>query len=223
MKIKIGPYKDWIGPYQIADLIVFWDDEKAHNFGRFLATGSFKESTSNKLFDRDEHKTWLYRLCEWIHSKQSRKVKIHIDDYDIWNTDATLAIIILPMLKKIKEDKHGTPWIHDEDVPEELRSDKAPPKRYDYDWDTNNDRRWHWVLDEMIWSFEQLQPDYDWEDQYHKGKIEFVKHPLENGMNALTRGPGDTHQFDRKGYMEHNDRIQRGLILFGKYFRSLWT
>jgi hypothetical protein len=36
------------------------------------------------------------------------------------------------------------------------------------------------------------------------------------------RGPNDTHKWDKDGYMKHNERIQVGLVLFGKYFRNLW-
>ena len=26
MKVKIGPYKNWFGPYQLAEKILFWKD-----------------------------------------------------------------------------------------------------------------------------------------------------------------------------------------------------
>lgn len=223
MKIKIGPYKDWIGPYQIASKIVFWDEDKAHIFGRFLSTGSFKEKTSDRLFDENTHRTWLHKFCEWVDSKKQRKIKIHIDNYDVWNADSTLSLIILPVLVKIKEQKHGSPFVDDEDVPEEIRSDKAEPKEHEWDTDSNFEKRWNWVLDEMIWTFSQLQPDCDWEAQYHTGKIDFRTEPIENGMMRLVKGPEDTHTFDKEGHKKHSDRIQNGLRLFGKYYRALWT
>lgn len=224
MKIYIGPFKNWIGPYQIAETIVFWDKDKAHEFGRFLSTGSTKQTRSNKLFDDEKHYTWFHRFLSWIDGKKERKVDVRIDDYDIWNTDSTLALIVLPMLQKIKDAKQGTPFIQDEDVPDELKSSNAKPKEHKWDWDDNNEARWNWVLSEMIWAFEQLQPGCDWESQYHTGKIEFLKgEPDERGNFPLLRGPGDTHKLDRDGLMAHSKRIDRGTILFGKYFRSLWT
>ena len=27
MKVKIGPYKNWFGPYQLAELLCFWAKE----------------------------------------------------------------------------------------------------------------------------------------------------------------------------------------------------
>ncbi len=42
--------------------------------------------------------------------------------------DYTLSHIVVPMLKQLKETKHGAPFVDDEDVPEELKSTSAPPK-----------------------------------------------------------------------------------------------
>ena len=38
-----------------------------------------------------------------------RTEKIHIDPWDTWSMDYTLALIILPMLNQLKESKHGAP------------------------------------------------------------------------------------------------------------------
>jgi len=86
--------------------------------------------------------------------ERARKISIRIDKYDTWSMDSTLALIIHPMLIQLKQTKHGSPWIDDEDVPEELRSTSAPPKENEWDADDNHHARWDWVLDEMIWAFE---------------------------------------------------------------------
>jgi hypothetical protein len=52
--------------------------------------------------------------------------------------DHTLSHIVLPMLKQLKKDKHGSPLVDDEDVPEELRSTSAPAKENDWDIDDNH-------------------------------------------------------------------------------------
>ena len=77
-------------------------------------------------------------------------------------------------------------------------------------------------MDEMIWTFEELQPNYDWEEQYHSGNIEFKSELLDNGMYELKRGPNDTSTFDKEGHQAHADRIKNGLRLFGKYYLNLW-
>lgn len=212
MRVIIGKYKSFVGPYQIAEKILFWmgkDDDKVFKFGTWLAGGENKES-------------WLMKLCTWIESKRHRTVKVRIDKYDTWNIDSTLAVIILPMLKQLKVTKHGAPLVAIKDVPKELRPTIAPTNDNGYVDDTHF-QRWDWVLDEMIWAFEQLQPESDWESQFHTGKIDIVWKPCENGMSEMTKGPADTHVFDSKGYMKYSKRIDNGLRLFGTYFRGLWT
>ena len=233
MKVNIGPYRDWIGPYQIADALCFWvkevEDEHGlkskpdwvHDFGTWLAGGEEKES-------------WLTKACQWIHDKKKRKVKVHIDNYDTWNMDGTLAYIILPMLKQLQATKHGSPLVDDADVPDGLglRSTEAPPKENKWDTDENTHKRWEWVLAEIIWTFEQLHNDYDWEAQYHKGVIDMAWKPVDKEGNEvpkedaklyqMEKGPKDTHEFDVEGYTAHSKRIDNGLVLFGKYYRGLW-
>jgi hypothetical protein len=156
---------------------------------------------------------------------------VKIDNYDTWSMDSTLTPIILPMLKQLKETKHGAPFTEDEDVPERLRSTtKAAIKSKKESWDTdcNHFRRWDWILDEMIWAFEQLADD-DWEAQFHTGTSDIVWVPskeLDAKGKPLTyemkSGPKDTRKWDKKGYTKHSTRIDNGTRLFGKYFRALW-
>ena len=73
---------------------------------------------------------------------------IHIDQYDTWSMDCTLALIIAPMLKQLKESTHGAPFTDNEDVPEELRSETDTLGLGDTHF-----QKWDWILDEMIWAF----------------------------------------------------------------------
>lgn len=227
MKIYIGPYKNWFGPYQLAEKILFWkdkNDDVVFNFGRWLA-GDDEHIEDETIFNRkiDPKKTLLYRFMLWIDSKKKRKVKIQIDNYDVWNMNNTLAMIILPMLKKLKESKHGSPCVDDEDVPEELRSTTAPPKENEWDTDGNFFKRWDYVMDEMIWTFEQLQPEYDWEDQYYTGVSDLrLKKNDDSPHYQIVDGPNHTSVFDKEGHQKHAERIDNGLRLFGKYYQGLW-
>ena len=247
MKVYIGPYTNWIGPYQIAEKILFWmdkdDDERVHKFGEFLAHGFHKktEEQSKRWFGGDDRPiTLLYKACNWIQSKKKQKVKIHIDRWDTWNMDSTLSPIILPMLKQLKATKHGSAQVDAEDVPEELRikghEDWSQQLQFEFDdheeyktnsWDITH-RRWDWVMDEMIWTFEQLQPDYDWEEQYASGVSDHYSEPCkwdENGKPTLYQmmdGPNHTYEVDWESRNKHDERISNGLRLFGKYYRGLW-
>lgn len=232
MKVRIGPYKNWFGPYQVADALCFWVPKKrdeygcechpdwVHKFGGFLAYG-FDEKPDP--FGRIEvNQTWLYKFLSWVDSKKKRTVKIHIDSYDAWSMSDTLAMIILPMLKILKEKKHGAPLTDDKDVPKKLQSTNAPPKKNEWDTDGNHFKRWNWVLDEMIWTFEQLNDDNN-DAQFHSGKNDYyLGLPNEKGNRQILEGPNHTWKYDVKAHEKHNKRIQNGLMLFGKYYRNLW-
>jgi hypothetical protein len=188
MKVYLGPYKQWIGPYQISELLKYIGIPKDYrmNVGEWLA-------------GKDED-SLLFKFCLWLETKRKRKVKVKIDYYDIWNADSTLAYIILPLLKEIQLHKHGSPNTDDEDVPEELRSTVSPPKNGEYGCDGNIYLRWEWILNEMIWTFEQLQEDSNGDAQFFPDKRTYLR---------------DEH-------MAYNDRINNGLRLFGKYYQALW-
>jgi hypothetical protein len=235
MKVTIGPYTHWFGPYQLAEKILFWipkerDEhgflhtaDRVHRFGEWLAHGSVEpeaEVGEYTLLGKDRPVTLLYKLLLWIDSKKQRKVRVHIDRWDTWSMNNTLAYIILPMLKQLKAAKQGAPYVQDEDVPEHLRSTAAPPKEKDYDLDDNHFKRWDWVLDEMIFSFENIVDD-SWEEQFHSGEGDFVFKKLENGMSELIQ-TGD-RKYDREGHKAYAARIQNGCRLFGVYFQNLWT
>jgi hypothetical protein len=44
---------------------------------------------------------------------------------------------------------------------------------------------------------------------------------MENTFKMIDDNP-EEHWYDRDGHQLHEDRIQEGLDLFGKHFRSLW-
>ena len=240
MKVKIGPYANWFGPYQLAELLCFWAKEEkdeygfprkpdwVHNFGEWLAHGSIEPEAKvgeRRSWSRDRHHTWLYRFLSWIHSKQERTIKVHIDRWDTWGMDHTLAYIVLPMLKQLNEKKHGAPFVDDEDVPEELRSTSAPEltqeEKDNGHTDEHHFKRWDWAMGEMIFAFDSKVND-GWEEQFESGEsdLEFVQ--LENGMSQMVDGPNHTKVYDWEGRKQYEARIQNGFRLFGKYYQSLW-
>lgn len=236
MKVRIGPYSNYIGPYQIAEKILFWIpkydkntfeyteayDKYVHRFGEWLSE------------DKNGNDSWLTKVCRWIESKRKRTIKIKIDHWDTWSMDSTLALIILPMLKQLRDTKHGSPMVDSEDVPEEMRlidheqwdSQECfdfyhEPSLQNIQCDVHD--RWNWVLNEMIWAFEQIVDD-DNDKQFWTGEHDIVWEPCEDNPNLseMKHGPKHTAVFDSEGYQKHHDRIKRGLTLFGKYFRGLW-
>lgn len=209
MKIYINKYKNnWISPYTVKKLFFFWKKDY-------------------DAFDK-EPPAWLQKTCEgWlkIANKLNREIRyIHIDSHDVWNMDSTLARIILPMLKELKRQKNGAGYVDDEDVPYGLRSFNSKPKENEYDIDDFHFMRWEWVLDELIWTFTALHPDTDYTDNYHSGNIDhvWIPSPDREGHHQLETGPNHTWTYDREGHKLHQDRVNNGLRLFGKYYHNLW-
>jgi len=202
----------------------------------FVKIGSYRNRWISRVHDRhmeqkygsdwDENQDWEDSAWEWVEGKlqsfynvtinrfidgKERKIKVRIDRYDTWSMDHTLAPIILPMLKQLKDTKHGSPWVDDEDVPEELRSTSAPPKENDWDIDDNHHARWDWVISEMIWAFEQKARDGGWEEDYYEyeeDENEFL------GLKLVWK--------DEEGLKAHQSRMSNGFRLFGKYYEALW-
>jgi hypothetical protein len=140
---------------------------------------------------------WVYdHTVNLYYDNAKQTEKIRIDPWDTWSMDHTLAPIILPMLRQLKETKHGAPNVDPDDVPEELRPTKEWKKAYEGDGTTDDKffERWDWVLDEMIYAFDcKANKDDAWMrfEEMDEIKVE-------------------------------QDRISNGFRLFGKYYESLW-
>jgi hypothetical protein len=239
MKVKIGTYKNWFGPYQLAEKICFWAKETVedeyglkskpdyvHNFGEWLAHGKvFPDPEVGETYTmwEDRPKTWLYKFLSWIDSKKKRTIKVHIDRWDTWGMDDTLAHIILPMLKQLKETKQGAPYVDFSDVPKELYgNEELTEEQKDLgEVDDKHFDRWDWVLDEMIFAFESKRDD-SWEEQFESGEWDMKWKKIEGGMTEMIEGPNHTKVYDWEGRKKYQERISNGFRLFGKYYESLW-
>lgn len=204
MRVKIGKYKSPIGPYQVAE----W----------FKYVGA-SENRIDKIGDRLASSKLVASLCDLYNDMfGKRDIKIHIDPYDTWSMDNTLALIILPMLKQLKQTKHGSPMVDDEDVPSQLRHGN---KDCDDNW---VHYKWDFVLNEIIWAFEQIN-DEDWEDQFiiERGELDFEDYPEDEGKLYKPVRWKKPYVVDREGIKRHQARIDNGLRLFGRYYRNLWA
>lgn len=140
---------------------------------------------------------WSTYLYKWFGYTRTQKISVKIDKWDTWSMDHTLAPIILPMLKQLKETKHGAPYVDLEDVPKELQPKKQTKKqKVNGETDSTHFERWDWVLDEMIYAFDCKANE---DDVYVRFDIE-----------------------DREGKEKEQERISNGFRLFGKYYENLW-
>jgi len=134
-------------------------------------------------------------IGEYTHEDSERLIEIEIHDYDVWNLDHTLAMIILPCLKKLKEIKHGAPNVEDQDVPAEIRKDQGIQETVPDPSATDDNffERWDYVLDKMILAMEFIV----------EGKHMDFSDDIEEHEKTLKQ-------------------VKEGTYLFGKYFNSLW-
>jgi hypothetical protein len=132
-------------------------------------------------------------------------------------------------------------------VPEglDLRKSEAPPVANAWDTDANHFKRWDWVLDEMIWCFEQeyLEENEDGHWQYYDRYADGEPTEPEQPINVLEEDGTIREEFLRFGdqtdeereadrrargkfnperYKAYRARVQKGFTLFGKYFQDLW-
>ena len=208
MRVKIGPYRS----RAISNIHTNYMNWKHGRHEWEDNTNRFEHA----LEKFEDGLQWVYNhtINLILDKRPGQKISVKIHNYDTWSMDHTLAPIILPMLKQLKETKHGSPWIDDEDVPKELRSISAPPKENDYDTDDNHHKRWDWVLDEMIWAFEQKARD-SWESDYYEYEDDPTKtEGLGLGLKLVWE--------DREGREAHQKRMTNGFRLFGKYYENLW-
>lgn len=222
MYVKIGKYPNWLGPYQIAEKLFFWlGEQRADRIGEWLAG---KDS-----------ETWFYKLCLWYHKKfknnGNQRTRVVIDKYDTWGMYNTLAVIVLPMLKQLKATKRGSPFCDQDDLPESMRLtqreiaiingetlDSTPEERTAVD--NKFFAQFDWILDQMIWSFEQIVNEdectcyydpYDADEKVEGDDLLSAKQRREMG------------KFNKEKYRIYQERKQLGFTLFGKYYQNLWT
>lgn len=216
MKIWTSKYRNhWVSPYRILTKICFWekDEDRIYNL---------KDDPKNpyelwvKILE-PVCRVWQ-RFLDLVHP---RIEYIKLDRWDTWSFDHTMAEIILPGLKQLKETKHGAPFVDDKDVPKELRSTNADPKENEWDIDSNHFKRWDWILNEEIWAFEQLTKD-DAESQFfdhsaYDGSRLGTDEWLDDLTNAVSKV-----KYDKEGHAAWQARMDNGFRLFGKYYRCHW-
>ncbi len=174
------------------------------------------------------------KLGKFPKNNGNRKIDIKIDGFDTWNMDHTLALIIYPMLIQLKNTKHGVPH----EIVEVGGASHESQDSFEFYKDTHNESfdkaclKWDEILDKMIWSFGQLITD-EYGDKYHHGTPKYdwvdsgkpypnpVTGKMEPTYKMVDKNP-DEHWYDAVGHQLHEERIQEGLELFGKYYRSLW-
>ena len=219
MKVWLSNYRNhWISPYVILKKVCFWekDEDRIYNL---------KEEVNNPY---EKWVNFLDPICQGIQKVldfvHPRFNYVKLDRWDTWSMDHTLAYMIHPMLLQLKETKHGAPYTDDKDVPKELKSTSAPPKENEWDTDELHFQRWDYILDEMIWAFEQKLKDDDesaFFDHSAYGKPDGSKTNHKEWFDDMTKAQSKL-KVNWKGLKEHQKRKANGFRLFGIYYQNLW-
>lgn len=207
MKVKIGKYPSRL-------IATLYADYMTKKYGLADWPPESKQTKFERFLDKlDDVIQACYRPINYFLDKREQKVSVKIDRWDTWSMDYTLAHIVVPMLKQLKDTKHGAPVVDLDDVPEELQPEKGWAEKYKTNGETDPNffKRWDWVLDEMIWAFEQKARD-NWEEDYYGEWVEDSTKVL----GGYSINPDD------EGRKAHQERMSNGFRLFGKYYESLW-
>jgi len=202
MKVYIGKYRDhWVSPYTILEKVLFWLDwEKIDYDTPWVAKWSNRIEPFSHV---------LNKFLDIVHPPVNI---VKIDYWDTWSMDHTLAHIIVPMLKQLRDTKQGSPLVDPIDVPEHLRPTDEPCQSNGY-VDNTIHERWVWVLNEIIWAFEQKLDDSE--------EQKFWDHSEVNDKDDLNTQIGKI-KCDHNGLKAYNDRKENGFRLFGRYYQGLW-
>ena len=154
-----------------------------------------------------------------------REIDIVIDPYDSWSAEHTMALIILPLLKQLRTKKHGSPG----NMLEFTQSSDYNWYQRSFDFYEEGDEaadeaghaRWGKMLDHIIWSF-QMHVDGDEVGLTAFVTVEGDGREFEDMVDENNIWIGDDTEYDWAGYTAHQQKIQEGFDLFGKYYQNLW-
>ena len=212
MKVYLSNYRNhWLSPYIILKKICFWekDEDRIYNLN---------DDPNNPY---EKWVNFLDPICQvwqkFLDIIHPRFNYVKLDRWDTWSMDHTLAHIIHPMLVQLNGTKQGAPYTNDEDVPDELKSTNAEPKENEWDTDSNHFKRWEYILNEMIWAFEQELKDDDESQFFDHSECGDEKFPWDKDGQYVSKV-----KLDKEGLEAHQKRKANGFRLFGKYYQNLW-
>lgn len=123
--------------------------------------------------------------------RKKRGIYTKFKDKETWYLDVVIAQFILPRLKRFKKLNNG--------IPTSLFFDGEDYHINDETYTEQASKKWDTILDEMIWTFEQLaydsSPDKKDSESWDEYKVRC---------------------------QQWTNNVEHGLQLFAKYFRDLW-
>lgn len=194
-------------------------DEKSEDELFKSVSQSFRSSVSifryriynERLYDFISDIPYGFRVLEWTDNvalsikSTYQKFRYGVSDRECWDLSNTLSKFIIPRLKHFKKvNIHSIPG----DLYKEVNFRKINEQG-----DKKFVEQWHAILDEMIFGFE-----------YNLDSDKFCPFPdelLDNKNLTQERKTELMHAYINKRDAL-NERSQKGIDLFAKYFKGLW-
>ena len=133
--------------------------------------------------------------------RKNRAFHVHIDNFDVWSLDYTLACIIHPALVCLKETRHGYPELWEDGMVTHHNYDRQ--LHFDFiDEEVETKyliKKWDDIMTKMIRAFGLI---------IHKEDHENAAYESEKSYDVYMK--------------EYYDTVDEGLSLFSKYYHSLW-
>lgn len=128
----------------------------------------------------------------WL-KKMKQRVTTGFPHEQAWNLNIYHAKWVVPRLKMLRDMNCGYP--------------------HDFTEET-----WKAALDEMVWAFENYGKDIaiEYPDDYDH------RHEVEVHEGSISIKPLATQKVSFDKSIAHNDRVQKGIDLFAKYYFHLW-
>jgi len=138
---------------------------------------------------------------------RQQRVERGFDSTELWDLYCTFALFILPRLVEFRKVTNS----------------------YPHDFETLEG--WTKIIDKMIYAFDHIANEEKYQDEYEKeigltwdGAYELKKLPNTEDHEIVQGKKYDEEKVNklREWQKVEGEKIDEGLMLFGKYFRALW-
>lgn len=150
-----------------------------------------------------------------------KKCEVILDKEDTWNMDFTVATIVAPLIKQLRETTHSYAAIDKEDVPQELHQTYGTQGEHTEKYSV---QAYEWVLNEIEWAMNEISNENKNEPPYHTktGTMEFGEIDLKTRTGPLIFDGWESTPESVAANKAYHDRIQGACVLLGKYLTTMW-
>jgi hypothetical protein len=138
---------------------------------------------------------------------------LSVSDGEISEDSTLMAGVCYLLVKKINQYKRSTEFSSYADSDPDHGPDHL---RYD------GFERWSWILEEIEWALKH-SANAKWQEDFMSGEVDIDFQALPSGYFEMITGPSHTFTVDDETIDRYNARIDRGLFLFGIYFRKIFV